>query len=61
MMFRGRGRPKLGSCKENRSTIRMSDTDTTKLEYIMEKTGKTKTDIFLDALRNYYNLVIYRD
>lgn len=61
MFGRKRGRPRVSMRKDVRLCVRLSDADSSKLEYIIEKTGMTRSEIVLAAIRMYYNLVFYKD
>lgn len=61
MFGRKRGRPRVSMRKDIWVSTRISGEDLTKLEYIIEKTGMTKSEILLAAIRMYYNLVVYKD
>ena len=50
------GRPKKDDSKKNRHCIRLSDDEEKMLEFVAERTGKSKTDVFRDGLRTNYNL-----
>ena len=56
-----RGRPCKDGSKKRRFEIRLDEKNREMLEFLAEKTGKTKTDIMTNGLRMYYNLEKYRD
>lgn len=49
-----RGRPVKEFSREYRCEVRLSVGDVYTLKYIMEKTGKNKSEIFRDALKLEY-------
>lgn len=57
---RKRGRPKKGSSKSKSVCIRLSDEDFEMLEYICDKTGDSKTEAMLSALKTRYNLAKFQ-
>ncbi len=52
------GRPKLEDSRDNQYRVRLNDSEDEMLEYASEKTGKTKSDIFRQALKDYYNRLL---
>lgn len=60
-ILKRRGRPRVGTGKDGRWEVRTSPKDESMITYLMEKTGKTKSDIILDAVRTRYNLELFKD
>lgn len=56
-----RGRPCKDGSKKCRFEIRIDERNRDMLDFLAEKTGKTKTEIMMNGLRMYYNLEKYRD
>lgn len=52
-----RGRPAKEFSRDHRCEVRLSVGDMYTLKYIMEKTGKTKSEIFREALKMEYERV----
>ena len=52
-----RGRPKLSDSRNNQYRVRLNDVENKKLSYVSDVTGKPKSEIFRDALADYYNKV----
>ncbi len=52
-----RGRPAKEFSRDYRCEVRLSVGDMYTLKYIMEKTGKTKSEIFREALKMEYERV----
>lgn len=51
------GRP-TDNPKSNNTRIRMSDEDLEMLEYCVKHTGKTKSDIIRDGIREIYTKIV---
>lgn len=60
-ILKRRGRPRLSTCKDGYVTIRVSDKDKGIIDYLTQKTGKTKTELVLNGLRMQYNLELFKD
>lgn len=56
-MSKKRGRPVTDGAKSNRCEVRMTDEELEQLEYMIDKTGLTKTEVVRNALKMYHNLV----
>ena len=54
-ILKRRGRPRVGTGKDGRWEVRTSPKDDAMMEYLIEKRGKTKTEIILEAVRSQYN------
>lgn len=54
-ILKRRGRPRVGTGKDGQVCIRTSPRDRAMLDYLVEKTGKSKTKIIIDAIRAQYN------
>lgn len=54
-----RGRPCTDDARKNQYRLRMTDDELDMLDYIVEKTGKTKAEILREALRSSYNFTRY--
>lgn len=52
-----RGRPKLDDKRDNQYRVRLNNEENDMLNYVSEKVGKMKSDIFRIALKEYYNKV----
>ena len=53
--FKRRGRPRVGTGKDRQICVRTSPRERAMLDYLVEKTGKSKTNIIIDAIRAQYN------
>ena len=60
-MLAVRGRPRKDYKKNEFFGARLNDQESQMLEYIVEKTGETKSKIIIKALKMYYNLVRFQD
>lgn len=56
-----RGRPRVGTGKNSRWEVRTSAKDNAMMEYLIEKRGKTKSEIILDAVRSQYNFELSKE
>lgn len=61
MVGRKRGRPVIESGKTERITCRLTTEEMELLEYLCEKTGGSKTEIIVNALHIFKNLVVDRN
>ena len=59
--FKRRGRPRVGTGKDGRVCVRTSPRDRAMLDYLVEKTGKSKPNIIIDAIRAQYNFEMSKD
>lgn len=59
--FKKRGRPRVGTGKDGRVCVRTSPRDRAMLDYLVEKTGKSKSDIILNAVRAQYNFELSKE
>ncbi len=60
-ILKKRGRPRLSTCKDGCLIFRVSDKDRGMINYLVQKTGKTKTELILNGLRMQYNLELFKD
>ena len=60
MVFKRRGRPRVSTRKEERLEIRISTKDADKIRYLADKTGQTKTDVIIKAIRAQYNFELFK-
>lgn len=61
MDIRKRGRPKKNGAKIVPCMIRLTEADAEKLNYIVGKTGKTRSSIIREGIQMRYNIALYRD
>lgn len=59
--FKRRGRPRVGTGKDGRWEVRTSQRDNSMMNYLIEKTGKSRTEIILDAVRAQYNFELSKE
>ena len=59
--FKRRGRPRVGMGKDGQVCVRTSPRERAMLDYLVEKTGKSKTNIIIDAIRAQYNFEMSKD
>lgn len=59
--FKRRGRPRVGTGKDGQVCVRTSPRERAMLDYLVEKTGKSKTNIIIDAIRAQYNFELSKD
>ena len=52
-----RGRPKKENLRDKQYRVRLNDIEDKMLSYVSETTGKQKSEIFRNALEDYYNKV----
>ncbi len=50
-----RGRPRVGTGKDGRWEVRTSPKDNLMMQYLIEKTGKSRTEIIINAVKAQYN------
>lgn len=60
-ILKRRGRPRVGTGKDGRWEVRTSPKDDSMMDYLIEKTGKSRTDIILDAVRAQYNFELSKE
>lgn len=60
-ILKKRGRPRLSTCKDGYIGIRVSDREKGMIDYLIQKTGKTKTDVIVDAVRAQYNFELFKE
>ena len=60
-LFKRRGRPRVGTGKDGRVCVRTSPRERAMLDYLVEKTGKSKTNIIIDAIPAQYNFEMSKD
>ena len=51
------GRPKKEDSRDNQYRVRLNDDENEMLEYASKMTDKAKSEVFRQALRDYYNKV----
>lgn len=59
-ILKRRGRPRIGTGKNERLCIRMPDGYSEKIKYLMQVRDRTKTQIVLDAIDAQYKLELFR-
>ena len=59
--FKRRGRPRVGTGKDGQVCVRTSPRERAMLDYLVEKTGKSKTNMIIDAIRAQYNFEMSKD
>lgn len=59
--FKRRGRPRVSTGKDGRVCVRTSPRERAMIDYLVEKTGKSKTNIIIDAIRAQYNFEMSKD
>lgn len=59
-ILKRRGRPRVGTGKNERLCVRMPDGYSNKLAYLAQTRGKTKTEIVLEAIDTQYKLELFR-
>lgn len=59
-LLKKRGRPRVGSGKNERLHIRMPEGYNNKIEYLMKVRARTKTEVVLDAIDAQYKLELFR-
>lgn len=53
-----RGRPRSESAKDGQYRLRINDEETSMLEEISARTGKSKADILRTSLKIYYGMTV---
>lgn len=56
-----RGRPHKATARRLVCSIRMDENELSKLEYVVQKTGMSRSDVVNKAVRTLYNLEKYRE
>lgn len=56
-----RGRPRVGTGKDGQWHVRTTPKDNSMMDYLVEKTGKTRTEIILNAVRAQYNFELSKE
>lgn len=51
------GRPPIGNSRDKQYRVRLNENEDNMLSYVSSMTGKQKSDIFRNALEDYYNKV----
>ena len=59
-LLKTRGRPRIGTGKNERLCIRMPDGYSEKIKYLMQVRDRTKTQIVLDAIDAQYKFELFR-
>lgn len=55
------GRPPKSDCRDKQYRVRLNDVEDGMLNYVSNLTGKQKSEIFRNALEDYYNKVRVRE
>lgn len=56
-----RGRPRVGAGKDGQWHVRTTPKDNSMMDYLVKKTGKTRTEIILNAVKAQYNFELSKE